>query len=73
MTGSARPLRREQALQHNAGTYWTGQSLRYTVTAARFATGTITVEGMPLDGDTVVIGDKTYTWRTTLSTPAVCQ
>ena len=71
MTGSVQVVTEGTSITFAAGTYWTGQKFWYTVTAARFATGTITVEGMPLDGDTVVIGDKTYTWRTTLSAPAV--
>ncbi|MDT8900280.1 hypothetical protein [Anaeroselena agilis] len=71
MTGTAQAITEGTSITFAAGTYWTGQKFWYTVAAARFAVGTITVEGMPLDGDTVVIGDKTYTWRTTLSTPAV--
>lgn len=71
MTGSAQTLMDGTSITFDAGTYWTGQKFWYAVTAARFAAGTITVEGMPLDGDAVVIGDKTYTWRTTLSMPAV--
>ncbi len=71
MTGTAQAITDGMSVTFAAGTYWMGQKFWYTVTAARFAIGTVTVEGMPLDGDTVVIGDKTYTWRTTLSTPAV--
>lgn len=71
MTGSAQAITEGTNVTFAAGTYWTGQKFWYTVTAARFAVGSIIVEGMPLDGDTVVIGDKTYTWRTTLSSPAV--
>ncbi|WP_018704665.1 hypothetical protein [Anaeromusa acidaminophila] len=71
MTGSSQTITEGTTITFASGTYWAGQKFWYSVTAARFATGTITVEGMPLDGDTVVMGDKTYTWRTILSTPAV--
>ena len=71
MTGTVQAITEGTNVTFAAGTYWTGQKFWYTVTAARFAVGMITVEGMPQGGDTVVIGDKTYTWRGSLSSPAV--
>ena len=71
MTGSAQAITEGTSVTFATGTYWTGQKFWFVVTAARYAVGTIIVEGMPQDGDTVVIGDKTYTWRGALSSPAV--
>ena len=71
MTGTAQAITEGTSVTFAASAYWTGQKFWVSVTAAKYATGTITVEGMPQDGDTVVVGDKTYTWRAALSSPAV--
>ena len=71
MTGFFQALTEGTGITFAAGSYWTGQRFWFAATAARAAVGTITVEAMPQDGDAVGVGDKTYTWRGTLSSPAI--
>lgn len=66
MTGSAQSLSDGVTITFNAGNYYIGQIFEFEAIAAVKATATLTLNSIPNDGDTVVLGATTYTFKSEL-------
>jgi hypothetical protein len=66
MTGGAQALSDGVTITFNAGNYYDGQFFKFTSSPAVKAVGSITISSLPDDGDQVILGATTYTFKDAL-------